>query len=146
MQVETGRSLIQDGMPGRRPSRGLDAIVLLVVRLAVGAAAVVAGVRLQRGHAALVDAAGDWGVSAAPSPLVWIVTVALIVAGVVCLVGLAPRFAAIVILLCALCIVGTAGRVDGGLPLFGGGALALGALVIVGRGGGAALLLDRLDP
>lgn len=146
MQVETGRSLIQDGLPGQRPSRGLDAVVLLVVRLAVGIAAIVTGVRIQRDHAAYVRAADAWGIPVDPAPVLWAVIVVLVLFGVVCAVGLAPRLAAILILIAALCIVATAGRVDGGLALFGGAALALGALVIVARGGGAAQLLDRVDP
>jgi hypothetical protein len=42
--------------------------------------------------------------------------------------------------------VATAGRVDGGAPLIGGALLAVGCLIIVARGGGAAQLLDRVDP
>jgi hypothetical protein len=50
------------------------------------------------------------------------------------------------VLLVALVIVATAGRVDGGLPLIGGALLAVACLVLVARGGGASQLLDRVDP
>lgn len=146
MQVEPGRSLIQDGLPGQRPSRGLDAVVLLVLRVAVGVGAIVAGVRIQREHAILVRAADGWGIPLEPVPVLWVAVVVLVLFGVVCALGLASRLAALLLLIAALCIVATAGRVDGGLALFGGAALAVGALVIVARGGGSAQLIDRLDP
>jgi hypothetical protein len=60
--------------------------------------------------------------------------------------GLATRLCALGVLLVALVIVATAGRVDGGLPLIGGALLAVACLVLVARGGGASQLLDRVDP
>ena len=49
------------------------------------------------------------------------------------------------VLLVVLVLVATAGRVDGGVPLFGGALLAAGCLVLLARGGGARQLLDRID-
>jgi len=145
VQVDTGRSLIQDGLPGQRPSRGLDGVVLLILRVVVGGAAVVAGARLARGHADYVRAASDWDIPVDPSPVLWVVVGLLVFFGLMTLLGLATRLSALLLLIVALCIVATAGRVDGGLPLFGAGALALGSLILVARGGGAAQLLDRID-
>ena len=50
------------------------------------------------------------------------------------------------LLVLALAIVATAGRVEGGVPLIGGALLAFGCLVIVARGGGRGELLGRIDP
>ncbi len=143
MQVDAGRSLLQDGLPGKRPSRGLDAVVLLVLRVVVGVAAIVAGARIGRSHAAYVQSAAE--VPLDPAPVLWVVVGLLVACGLLVAVGLTTRLGALILLVVALCIVGTTGRVDGGLALFGGAALALGSLILVARGGGAAQLLDRID-
>jgi hypothetical protein len=129
---QTERSLIDLGIPETtQRSRGLNVVVLLFVRVLTGVAALVVGVLNLRGHAAVALHAKDWGLPA-PSLLTWI--------------GVASRFSAFVVLVVALVIVATAGRVEGGAPLIGGALLAVGCLIIVARGGGAAQLLDRIDP
>ena len=70
----------------------------------------------------------------------------LVLFGLMLMLGVASRLSAFVVLVVALVIVATAGRVDGGVPLIGGALLAVGCLIIVARGGGAAQLLDRIDP
>ena len=72
--------------------------------------------------------------------------VLLVLFGLMLMLGVASRLSAFVVLVVALVIVATAGRVDGGAPLIGGALLAVGCLIIVARGGGAAQLLDRIDP
>lgn len=60
--------------------------------------------------------------------------------------GLAARLVALVALLVCLAAVAGAGRVEGGLALWGPAALAVGCLLVVWRGGGGAQLLNRIDP
>jgi hypothetical protein len=122
-----GASLIEHGMPGQRTLRPQGLVVaLLIIRVLVGVAAVVIGVLNARGHAAVAADAAAWGL---PAP------------------GLATWLGcALVVLLVVLVLVATAGRVEGGAPLFGGALLAAGCLVLLARGGGARQLLDRVDP
>ena len=136
-----GASLIEDGMPGQRTPRpqGL-VVVLLIIRVLVGVVAVVIGVLNARGHTAVAAHAADWGLPA-PGLATWLGCALLIVFGL----GLATRLCALVVLLVVLVLVATAGRVDGGVPLFGGALLAAGCLVLLARGGGARQLLDRID-
>jgi uncharacterized membrane protein YphA (DoxX/SURF4 family) len=140
-----GASLIEDGMPGQRTPRpqGL-VVVLLIIRVLVGVVAVVIGVLNARGHAAVAAHAADWGLPA-PGLATWLGCALLIVFGLGLALGLATRLCALVVLLVVLVLVATAGRVDGGVPLFGGALLAAGCLVLLARGGGARQLLDRID-
>ena len=141
-----GPSFIAHGMPGQNaPSAGSSSVVLFFVRVLTGVAAIVVAVLDARGHAAIVRHAADWSLPA-PGVTVWIGTALLLLLGLGLLLGLASRLCALVVLLVALVIVATAGRVDGGVPLFGGALLAVGCLLIVARGGGAHQLLDRVDP
>ena len=138
-----GASLIEHGMPGQRTLRPQGLVVaLLIIRVLVGVAAVVIGVLNARGHAA--DAAA-WGLPA-PGLATWLGCALLIVFGLGLALGLATRLCALVVLLVVLVLVATAGRVEGGAPLFGGALLAAGCLVLLARGGGARQLLDRVDP
>lgn len=141
-----GPSLIEQGMPGQyapAPRRGGP--LLLLVRVLSGAAAIVAGVLDARGHAAIVEHAADWPLPA-PTIAVWGGTVLLIVLGLGLVLGLASRLCALLLLVLALVIVATAGRVEGGLPLYGAALLAVACLLIVARGGGTPQLIDRVDP
>jgi len=143
---QSQRSLIDIGIPETTPrSRGLNVVVLLFVRVLVGVAAFVVGILNLRGHAVVALHAQDWGLPA-PSLLTWVGVVLLVLFGLMLMLGLASRLSAFVVLVVALVIVATAGRVDGGAPLIGGALLAVGCLIIVARGGGAAQLLDRIDP
>ena len=69
-----------------------------------------------------------------------------IVAGLILILGLATRFAALVLLVEMLVLAATAGRVDGGAELVTAGVLAFFCLILVARGGGGWQLLDVLDP
>ncbi len=141
-----GPSLIKHGMPGQgAPVRGRSTLVLLLVRIIIGMAAVIVGVRVAIGHGATVAHAADWALPA-PSLAVWLGSLVLIVFGVGLVVGLASRLCALVLLVVLLVVAVTAGRVEGGLPLFGSALLVAGSLIVVARGGGAPQLLDRLDP
>ena len=70
----------------------------------------------------------------------------LLLLGIGLVLGLASRLCALLLLVVALVIVATAGRSEGGAPLYGGALLALGCLLVVARGGGRPQLLDRVDP
>jgi uncharacterized membrane protein YphA (DoxX/SURF4 family) len=141
-----GASLIEHGMPGQRTLRPQGLVVaLLIIRVLVGVAAVVIGVLNARGHAAVAADAAAWGLPA-PGLATWLGCALLIVFGLGLALGLATRLCALVVLLVVLVLVATAGRVEGGAPLFGGALLAAGCLVLLTRGGGARQLLDRVDP
>ena len=141
-----GPSLIEHGMPGQNaPVAARGAVLLLFVRVLAGVAALVVGVLNALGHAAIVRHAAGWALPV-PSVAVWLGTVLMIVLGLGLVLGLASRLCALVLLVVALVIVATAGRVEGGVPLFGGALLAVACLVIVARGGGRPQLLDRIDP
>ena len=140
------RSLIEHGIPGQNaPVRRRPSPLLALLRLVLGLAAIAAGVLLALRHAAIAHDAVAWSVPA-PSIAAWVGVGLLLVFGVGLLLGIASRLCALVLLVVALVIVATAGRVDGGVPLFGGAVLAVGLLVIVARGGGPGALLDRIDP
>ena len=143
---QSQRNLIDLGISETTPrSRGLNVVVLLFVRVLVGVAALVVGVLNLRGHAMVAVHAEEWGLPA-PSLLTWIGVVLLVLFGLMLMLGVASRLSAFVVLVVTLVMVATAGRVDGGVPLIGGALLAVGCLIIVARGGGAAQLLDRIDP
>ena len=143
---QSQRNLIDLGISETTPrSRGLNVVVLLFVRVLVGVAALVVGALNLRGHAMVAVHAEEWGLPA-PSLLTWIGVVLLVLFGLMLMLGVASRLSAFVVLVVTLVMVATAGRVDGGVPLIGGALLAVGCLIIVARGGGAAQLLDRIDP
>lgn len=147
MAAATGdRSLLERGLPpfGGR-SRGLDVVVLFFVRVLAGVAGLVIGVLHARTNHTFASHAAAWGLPA-PSLTTWLGVALLMLFGAVLLLGLASRLAALVLLVIALVMVATLGRVEGGLPLLGGGLLAVACLIVVARGGGAAQLLDRIDP
>ena len=157
MASDGGRSLIEGGVPAAPPSliaggvpqaprqRGFAALALLLIRVAVGAGVLVLAVRILRGHAAFATAAPDWDLPA-PSPLLWGGGGLLVLCGVALVLGLASRLAALVVLVACLVAVATAGRVLGGLALWGPALIAVGCLVVVWRGGGGAQLVHRIDP
>ncbi|MGI9187512.1 MAG: DoxX family membrane protein [Gaiellales bacterium] len=141
-----GSSLIDHGMPGQNmPAVGRFAALLLLVRVLTGLAAVAVAVLDARGHAAIVRHAADWSLPA-PSIMVWLGTALLLVFGLGLVLGLASRICALGLLIVLLVIIATAGRVAGGLPLYGAALLAVGCVIIVARGGGRPQLLDRIDP
>jgi len=146
MAAATGdRSLLERGLPpfGGR-SRGLDAVVLFFVRVLAGVAGLVVGVLHGRTNHTFASHAAAWGLPV-PSLTTWLGVALLVLFGAALLLGLASRLAALLLLVIALVMVATLGRVEGGLTLLGGGLLAVACLIVVARGGGAAQLLDRID-
>ncbi len=126
------------------PGRARE-IVLAAVRVLVGCVFVVTGTLRLLDHAGAVRRLDAWGVPA-PDVLAWVVGGLEVGAGLVLVLGLSSRLAALLLLLVMLAGVATAGRTDGGRYLVVPPILALACLVIVARGGGAGQLLDRLDP
>ena len=126
--------------PGR-----VRAVVLAAIRLVAGAVFVGTGALTLARHDAWTERLRDWAVPS-PDAGAWAVGGLELGAGLVLLLGLSSRLAALLLLLVMLAAVATAGRVDGGLYLVAPPLLALACLVIVARGGGAWQLLDRLDP
>ena len=140
-----GPSLIAHGMPGQNaPTGGRGLVILFFARVLTGVAAIAVAVLNARGHAAIVRHAAEWSLPA-PDITVWIGTGLLLVMGLGLLLGLASRLCALILLLVALVMIATAGRVDGGVPLFGGALFAVGCLLVIARGGGSHQLLDRVD-
>ena len=126
-----GLSLIEHGMPGQNaPATGRGTVLFLFVRVLTGVAAILVAVLDAIGHATIVRLG----------------TVLLLLLGIGLVLGLASRLCALLLLVVALVIVATAGRSEGGAPLYGGALLALGCLLVVARGGGRPQLLDRVDP
>jgi uncharacterized membrane protein YphA (DoxX/SURF4 family) len=126
------------------PGRVRD-LVLAAIRVPAGAAFTATGALTLARHESWADRFEGWDV---PSPdlAAWVVGGLELGAGVVLLLGLSSRLAALLLLLVMLAAVATAGRVDGGVYLVAPPLLALACLVIVARGGGAWQLLDRIDP
>ena len=141
-----GLSLIEHGMPGQNAAAtGRGTVLFLFVRVLTGVAAILVAVLDAIGHATIVRHAASWSLPA-PSITVWLGTVLLLLLGIGLVLGLASRLCALLLLVVALVIVATAGRSEGGAPLYGGALLALGCLLVVARGGGRPQLLDRVDP
>lgn len=139
------RSLIEHGMPGQNaPERRRPSPLLALLRILTGLAVIAVGVMNALGQAAVARHAADWSLPS-PSIATWVGIALLVVLGLGLLLGVATRLCALLLLLVVLVIVATAGRVEGGLPLFGGAALAVALLVLVARGGGPGTLLDRVD-
>jgi uncharacterized membrane protein YphA (DoxX/SURF4 family) len=142
MEPEPGASLLveqtEDGL-------GLGGALLLVLRVAVGGAAVAAGALALRDRVAAEADAAAWGLPAADL-VALVVPIALVALGLALILGLASRLAALLLLLLGLALVATAGRVDGGLVLVATSAFSVLALAIVARGGGDLQLLDAIDP
>ncbi len=108
------------GMSGGRVRR----VVLAAIRVAVGLFFVAAGVQKVLDHDAYVVRFDRWGLPA-PSTAAYVAAGIEIVAGLILILGLATRFAALVLLVEMLVLAATAGRVDGGAELVTAGVLAL---------------------
>ena len=109
------------------------------MRIVVGLAFIAAGLEKLTNHAQSASDFDRWGL---PSPS----TCVEIVFGVVLILGILPRFAALVLGCDMLGAILTAGRIDGGphliLPPLLGGL----CLILLIAGGGRWALVDRLDP
>ena len=120
-------------------------IVLAAIRIAIGILLASEGIRKLLDHDAYVARFDRWGLPE-PSTLVWVAGAVETFCGVILILGLLTRAAALVLLVEMLVAVATAGRVDGGAHLVVPPILALGCMILVARGGGAWQLLDVLDP
>jgi putative oxidoreductase len=120
-------------------------VVLAAIRVAVGIFFVAAGVQKVLDHDDYVVRFDRWGLPA-PSTAAYVAAGIEIVAGLILLLGLATRFAALVLLIEMLVLAATGGRVDGGAELVTAGVLAFFCLILVARGGGGWQLLDVIDP
>jgi uncharacterized membrane protein YphA (DoxX/SURF4 family) len=116
-----------------------------ILRIAVGLTFVYTGFSKFASHASQTRHFRHWGVPA-PSSLVYLIGLVEIVAGVVLVLGLAPRLAALVLIVDMLAAMATAGRIDGGFHLIVPPLLIIACLIIIGSGGGRWALVDRLDP
>ena len=123
----------------------MRAVVLATVRLVAGALFAGLGALTIADHPRWSERLGRWDIPS-PDTTTWIVGGLELAAGLVLLLGLSSRLAALLLLLVMLGAVATAGRVEGGVYLVAPPLLALACLVIVARGGGSWQLLDRLDP
>jgi putative oxidoreductase len=120
-------------------------VLLALLRIAVGAAFIGAGVQKLSARATWTEHFDHWGLPA-PSTFSTVIAVVEVVCGLLVLLGLATRLGALVLCIDMLGAVATAGRVDGGQYLVAPPVLALLCLVLVARGGGRWQLLDRIDP
>ena len=116
-----------------------------ILRIAVGFVFIYTGFSKFASHASETRNFRHWGVPA-PSSFVYLIGLVEIVAGVVLVLGLAPRLAALVLIVDMLAAMATAGRIDGGLHLIVPPLLIIACLIIIGSGGGRWALVDRLDP
>jgi uncharacterized membrane protein YphA (DoxX/SURF4 family) len=120
-------------------------IPVALMRVVVGAAFVVAGAVQLSDHAVQVENFRRWGLPS-PDTLPYVVGGGGIVLGIVLMLGILPRFSAL-ILLCAMVVaLLTAGRTDHGPYYILPGLLAFLCLCLVLAGGGRWALVDRLDP
>jgi uncharacterized membrane protein YphA (DoxX/SURF4 family) len=120
-------------------------VVLAAIRIVLGVVFTFEGAQKLMDHDAFAVRFDRWGLPD-PSLLVWVVGGIEVVCGVVLLLGLLTRAAALVLLLEMLVAVATAGRVDRGAQLVVPPLLALACMILVARGGGGWQLLDVLDP
>ena len=74
------------------------------------------------------------------------ISVGMVVLGAVLLLGLATRFAALVLLVGFAFVFWKAGISDGGIYVVAPPVLVVLCLILLGTGGGRWALLDRLDP
>lgn len=128
-----------------RRRRGLGAYLLLLLRLAVGAAGIAAGAQAVRTRDTLVVDLERWGLPS-PSALAYAAAAVLVVGGVLVLLGLATRLGALLLLIVTVVAMATAGRIDGNEWLVAPPGLAAVCLLLLVAGGGALELIDRIDP
>jgi uncharacterized membrane protein YphA (DoxX/SURF4 family) len=120
-------------------------IPVALMRVVVGAAFIVAGAVQLTDHTVQVGNFQRWGLPS-PDTLTYVAGGGGIVLGLILMLGILPRFAAL-LLLCAMVVaLLTAGKTDGGPYYILPGLLAFLCLCLVLAGGGRWALVDRLDP
>jgi len=119
-------------------------IVLTVIRVLVGLQFLLAGTpKLLGGHSMMVENFTRWGLPA-PDLFVYVVGIVEVVCGLALVLGVATRWAAIVLALNMVGAILTAGLVDGGIHLILPPTLGLLSALIAARGGGAWQLRPSL--
>jgi uncharacterized membrane protein YphA (DoxX/SURF4 family) len=123
-----------------RPSIGLA-----LVRVLVGATFIAAAVQTISNHQQDVIDFQRWGLPH-PEQFSYAVSGLELFFGIVLVLGILPRFAALVLLCEMVGALLTAGRIDGGPYLILPPLLGVLCLILVIAGGGRWALVDRLDP
>lgn len=120
-------------------------IPVALTRVFVGIAFIAAALVQLSQHAVQTGNFERWGLPS-PSTLVYVVAGGELVLALILLLGILPRFAALVLLCEMVVALLTAGRADHGPYYILPGLLAFLCLCLVIAGGGRWALVDRLDP
>jgi putative oxidoreductase len=120
-------------------------IPLALMRIVVGIAFIAAGAVKLSNHAQWASDFGRWGLPS-PSAFSYAISTVEIVFGVVLILGILPRFAALVLCGDMVGAVLTAGLNDGGPHLILPPLLGVLCLILLISGGGRWALVDRIDP
>jgi putative oxidoreductase len=120
-------------------------IPLALMRVAVGLAFIAAGVELLTNHAQTAVDFGRWGLPS-PDTFSWAITATELVFGVILILGILPRLAALVLLAEMIGALVTAGPTDGGPYWILPSLLGVLCLILLIAGGGRWALVDRIDP
>ena len=115
------------------------------MRVAVGIAFIAAGVEMLTNHTQTAVDFGRWGLPS-PDTFSYVVTGLELVFGVVLILGILPRFAALVLLAEMVGALVTAGPEDGGPYWILPSLLGVLCLILLIAGGGRWALVDRIDP
>lgn len=120
-------------------------IPLALMRIVVGIAFIAAGAEKLSNHAQSASDFGRWGLPS-PSAFSYAISAVEIVFGVVLILGILPRFAALVLGGDMVGALLTAGRIDGGPHVILPPLLGVLCLILLIAGGGRWALVDRIDP
>jgi uncharacterized membrane protein YphA (DoxX/SURF4 family) len=120
-------------------------IPVALMRVVVGAAFLVVAFQILSEHAQSITDFQRWGLPS-PSAFSYAFCGVTIVFALILILGILPRFAALVLLAEMVVAILTAGRVDKGPYLILPPLLGFLCLILVIAGGGRWALVDRLDP
>jgi uncharacterized membrane protein YphA (DoxX/SURF4 family) len=120
-------------------------IPIAFMRVIVGAVFIAAAFEKLSDHAQSASDFQRWGLPS-PSAFSYAISGIEIFFGLILILGILPRFAALVLLGDMVGALLTAGRIDGGPHLILPPLLGFLCLVLVIAGGGRWALVDRLDP
>jgi uncharacterized membrane protein YphA (DoxX/SURF4 family) len=120
-------------------------IPVALMRVVVGAAFMVVAFQILSEHTQSTTDFQRWGFSS-PSTFSYAFSGVTIVFALILILGILPRFAALVLLAEMIVAILTAGRVDHGPYLILPPLLGVLCLILVIAGGGRWALVDRLDP
>jgi putative oxidoreductase len=120
-------------------------IPLALMRVAVGLAFIAAGIEMLTNHTQTAVDFGRWGLPS-PDAFSWAITATELLFGVILVLGILPRFAALVLLAEMIGALATAGPADGGPYWILPSLLGVLCLILLIAGGGRWALVDRIDP